>query len=508
MKRKSVIRWITGSIFLLLAGCNGFFDVDPTDGLETSEYYNNTNDLNGAAYGLYSPISSEAHKFLLWGSARADMVIEGTGHDTYISQFVNNQVSVLNPYTDYGFLYQTIARCNHHLNNISRVKPSDVVTTFRLEPFYGEAYFLRAWCYFQLVRTFEGVPLVTDEIAETVTYVNRDGDTLSMNTLDLSAEELRAIALQPADKQDVWKLIISDINKAFVMLQNTTQWNPGYAAVEPQPIIRASQLSAALLACEVALWNKQYQEASNYADIILVKKGSAGAAGNWHTQYLTTGYPANTYTLWTFLYQFTGAFNLNRLQEFTSNVESDGGAYYLKPNVEVCDRIFSEEADVRRQSTWMRINRQDVIWKYIGRDLNGNSVREPYRSVAPWHLYHPSEAYLLKGIAENRRGNAGGALEMLNKVRTMRGLQAYLESEISLEMLSMEDMLFQEKARETAFEGKRWYDLLLQEEVLEREGVIAESVALKYPTDQRETVKKRLRERKNWYLPIEPERWK
>jgi hypothetical protein len=493
-----------------MSGCNSFFDVDPSDGLPAGDYYKNVNDLNGAAYGLYAPLAPEVHKLLLWGSARADMVTEGDGHDVFVSQFVNNQVSTLNPYTDYGFLYETIARCNHHLNNIPKVKPQDVVTPYRLNPFYGEAYFLRAWCYFQLVRNFKEVPLVQNEIAEQVTYVNRENDTVHMNTLDLNAAELRAIALQPAGKQEIWKLIISDLNKALVLLQPSAQlqWNPGFAARAEQILIRANLNAAYALACEVALWNRQYREASNFADVVLNYKTSVGGASTWSTQYTVAEMPSANYTLLVFTYQYAGAFNTNRLQEFTSSVEADGGAYYLKPQMEVCDRIFDESLDVRRRSSWMRVNRKDVIWKYIGRDEEGKAMREPYQSTAPWHLYHPSEVYLMKGIAENRLGNSGAAFEMLNRVRASRELLVYLEGEIPMDLISLEDMLFKEKARETAFEGKRWYDLLLMEEVFGRTGMIAHSVARKYPAEQQAAVIERLSDPENWYLPIEPERWK
>ena len=69
-------------------------------------------------------------------------------------------------------------------------------------------------------------------------------------------------------------------------------------------------------------------------------------------------------------------------------------------------------------------------------------------------------------------------------------------------------MLFRERARESAFEGQRWYDLLLQEEVLGKKGIIAETVSRKYPKEQRAEVYNRLLNPSSWYLPIEPERWK
>ncbi len=510
MKRFFTIRFI---VLLAITGglsaCSDFFDVAPNNGVDTEKYYNNTNDINGGAFGIYSALAPEVHKLFLWGSARADMVIAGEGEDAYVSEFLNNKVTALNPYTDYGFLYKAIARCNHHLNAISRVKPSDIVTPSALEVFYGEAYFVRAWCYFQLVRTFKSFPLITEELAETAIYVNLAGETVSMKTLDLTDEQLRMIALKPADKQEVWKVIISDLNKALRLLKDEwyLTYYPGFSMGPVQKIIRASLLSTYTLACEVAVWNKQYREASEFADYVLNYKPSPGAAETWSSHFLGTG-DAGSYTLWAFMYYYSGAFETTRMQEFTSSMESYGGRYLVQPNVEVLDAIFSEEGDVRRRSSWMRIDRKNVIWKYIGKDEAGKSMRDPYRSDAPFHLLKVADAFLFKGIAENRLGNAGAALQMLNAVRGNRGLQKYEQSQIPLDMISLENMLFTERARESAFEGQRWYDLLLQEEVLGRKNVIAETVSKKYPKDQQVAMYNHLKNPENWYLPVEPERWK
>lgn len=492
----------------LCSGCNDFFDVDPVNALKTDDYYKNTNDLNGGAYGIYSCLAPEVHKLMLWGSARADLVLSGEGNDAYAAEFVNNDVSPLNPYTDYSFLYKAIARCNHHLNNIPKVKPSDVTTPKRLEPFYGEAYLIRAWCYFQLVRTFEKVPLVVDEITENVTYVNREGQTVSMNTLELSEDEIRSIALQPVEKQEIWKQITSDLNKALLLLQPDIQWYPGLGWTDNyNTTIRANLADAYTLATEVALWRKDYAEASGYADGALALISTPGSASTWFKQY-TDENPSPQFALSIFGYTYEGGFKTQRLQEFTSPVEEDGGLYLLKPCPETIDNLLDEGDDVRKKFTWKQINRKDVIWKYIGLDEDGKSMREPYRSVAPWYKYHTSEVYLLKGIAENRIGRTGTALEMLNMVRNARKLIKLDKDKIPMDMISMENLLFKERARETAYEGKRWYDLLLMEEVFGRQGILAETVSAKYSKDKRAEMYQRLMNRSSWYLPIEPERWK
>lgn len=209
------------------------------------------------------------------------------------------------------------------------------------------------------------------------------------------------------------------------------------------------------------------------------------------------------------MYVFEQGFRTQRLQEFTSPIEADGGRYLVKPKMTVCSQLFNEPLDIRSKVSYMRVNRKDVIWKYIGLDEEGKSMRKPYESIANWYILKHADVYLIRGIAENELGNTGAALEMLNVVRVARGLQKYKRDDIALDKANMKEQLFKEKAREDAFEGKRWYDLLLRETRLGESGIIARTVSAKYDDEnQKNEVYSRLSNPANWYLPIEPERWK
>ena len=494
---------------ILLTACSDFFDVDPENGASPDDFYSNNSELNSVAEGMYATLSPEVHKFFLWGSARADLVVEGDTKDTYVSEFLNNTVSAINPYTDYGFLYKAIARCNHQLKNLPRIKPNgDKITVTNMKPFYGEAYFLRAWCYFQLVRTFGEVPLVLEEIADEVTYINEAGEEVKMSTITMTDEELRATVLQPTAQQNIWKAIMSDLAKARELLTGTS-YNMGFNLDTDWGLIRANRLAAYILSAEVALWNGLYDEAAALGEYVVLQ-GKLGSSASWGLQYTTTdAASAVSYNSFGFKYVFEQGFRVQRMQELTSPVEADGGRYLVKPKMTVCDQLFDDSKDVRVKSSYKRINRKEVIWKYIGLDEEGKAMRDPYKSIANWYNLKNADAYLVKGIAENERGNIGGALEMLNAVRTARGMQKYSKTDVALDKQNLRELLFKEKAREDAFEGKRWYDLLLRETVLKEAGIIARTVSAKYDDEsQKNEVYNRLLNANSWYLPIEPERWK
>lgn len=491
---------------VLVASCNDFFDVDPENGQKVNDYYRTIDEVNGAALGMYEPLQQNIHQLFLWGSARADLVEAGSGADAFIKEFTTNQISKINPYTNYSFLYKAIARCNHHLEHIGDFKTTESIRPVDMEVFYGEAYFLRALCYYYLVRTYGNVPLLLNDISEEVSYENEAGETVTLKTRDLSEEELRAIALQPTDQQEIWASILSDVNKSLKLMSTVNYFYPPYSnnnTFSYYLSCRSNQAAAYILAAEVAIWMGLYERASSMSEYILANK-SVGALSTWSSQFTGNGIDGG-YSAFVFYYQYENSFETNRMQEFTSNVITDGGKYLVKPALERVENLFSETKDVRRTS-WMMVNRQPVIWKYIGKDETGASMRDPYQSDAPFHVFKNVDGYLLKGIAENRKGNSKAALENLNTVRGARGLEIYKEENISMKMEDLEDMLFKERARETAFEGRRWFDLMLLEK-LGRKGILAETVSKKYPAAEQAAMKAYLQNEANWYLPIEPERW-
>ena len=147
-----------------------------------------------------------------------------------------------------------------------------------------------------------------------------------------------------------------------------------------------------------------------------------------------------------------------------------------------------------------------VIWKYIGLD-NVSSMRPAYQSNASWQVIRSADAYLLKAIADLRLNNFASAFNFVNMVRQARGLEILDEETFDYTNVElMDSIIFKERAREFAFEGRRWYDLMLQSK-LNGKNVLAKTVAAKYPEEQRDEVMARLEDEKNWYIPIDPKLW-
>jgi len=506
---KSAMKKLMWIGIVVLCGCSDFFDVKPYNAIEEEEFYQNREDLNAAAIGMYQPLTKEVHKFLLWGDARADMVTTGQPEpDPYVNEFVRNQVTVDNPYTNYSGIYETIARCNRQLERVYRVMElDDKILDRDGGAFYGEALLLRAYCYYLLARTFDRFPIIRSDFAEEIRFVNAEGDTVSRSTMALSIHEIRGLYQFPEDKQEVWRMIYNDVLTVLGILPLNYQWDRNSLPAQ-QRYGRVSQPMAATFATELALWLGEYQSASAFANSpVLNGNHGLGTSGNWINQF--TGSFASQHSMFLLGYQYEQSFETNRLQEFTSSVPADGGRYHLKPVSWVVDSIFSSEesSDIREVFSYKVVGGDTVIWKYIGTD-NVLSMRPPYQSNASWHFYRSADAYLLKALADLMLNDYSSAFNFLNNVREARGLLRLLPEEIDYTNKElMMELLFRERAREFAFEGKRWYDLMLWSK-LSGENKLAPHVAEKYPVEMQAEIREKLKYEQNWYVPVDPLLWR
>lgn len=504
MKNRATLNILIGLLGLgTLNSCADFFEVEPYQAVVEDAFYKTQEDLNAFGLGMYVPLSKDVHKLLLWGDARADMVTTGEAQPTpYINEFVINNISAQNPFADYANIYQTIARCNRQMERVYDVlKSDDKLLERSANAYYAEALLLRAICYYYLVRTFDSFPIVLSDYAEDISYIDDGGNTINRKTSEVGVNELRGLLDFVEDKQEVWQMIYNDALTVLGMLPLNFQWNKTSLPSEER-YGRVSQPTAATFAAEVALWLGEFQTASAFCNSPIINNShSLGTAGAWPNQF--TGSFAAQHSMFLMGYRFDNSFETNRLQEFTSNERSEGGRYYLKPASQVINTIFAYEGnDIRTSFSFKKSGQDTVIWKYIGLD-NVSSRRPAYRSIASWQIYRSADAWLLKAIADLHLNDYASAFNFINQVRVARGLVAYLPEDIDYTNKElMLQVIFTERAREFAFEGKRWYDLMLWSK-LAGHNILAEKVSAKYGGTLKDEIFQNLQNEQNWYLPVQ-----
>jgi hypothetical protein len=157
-------------ILCLLTGCkNSFLELYPETTLNESNFYKSETEFILLANGCYVPLRN-LEKVDHWVMAELPSdnasfqysTVTGEASKGVIDQFIMATSNVA--YSNFwNTSYNGITRCNKLLKEIERPEVSWSKTSFK-ERCSGEAKFLRALYYFNLVRQYGGVPIVLTEI--------------------------------------------------------------------------------------------------------------------------------------------------------------------------------------------------------------------------------------------------------------------------------------------------------------------------------------------------------
>jgi len=162
---KKVILYNTAILLVftmaIFSGCSKFLTEDLKGEFSTDTYYKNDKQALQAINGAYNALSFTNPDNALWvfGAVASDDAVKGgnagdQAEITYIDEFTTNATNgITNNY--WIFVYEGIARANNVIANVPAV-PMDEVLKTRI---IGEAKFIRAYSYFNLVNIFGKVPL-------------------------------------------------------------------------------------------------------------------------------------------------------------------------------------------------------------------------------------------------------------------------------------------------------------------------------------------------------------
>ena len=162
----------------MLASCEDFLTITPTDSIVEEEFWKDKNDLNNAVYGCYKRLASDdiTYKFIQWGEMRSDN-FERSTETSSTGQVANiMNANLLPTYSIFSWtpLYSAINYCNKVLAHGPEVVAADEsFSESAWKPIRAEMIALRALCHFYLVRTFGEIPYITKDY-------NNDSEELRM----------------------------------------------------------------------------------------------------------------------------------------------------------------------------------------------------------------------------------------------------------------------------------------------------------------------------------------
>ena len=423
---------------LLVPACDGFLEVEPETFVSTDDFYENESQVTLAVNGLYADVQG-LYGTLQWayGEFRSDNTsFQFNPDDRGGSDFEAIDWFLLAPDNPnvaayWNSAYNGIARANFILASVEDVPFEDEATAAQRT---SEAEFFRAFHYFNLVRLYGDVPIVTEPVTSP----------------EASAEfQRRPVA-------DVYgEVILPDLQAAVAGLPEVAAPAGRLTRGAAQTLLAKAHLeredwAAAEEPLRAVVGSGQYALLDDYADVF-----DPGNAGNaeviFSVQYVggnDDGEAAN------FMVRFA-PYN-SGTQVIGQGVEGFGGvgsrSGVNQPTQDLIDAY--EEGDVREAASLSTF--------FL--TAEGDTVREPYiekyccymvkagQESANWPVFRYADVLLMLAEALLEQGNAGEALVYVNEVRARAGLDA-------LGALT-EEALRQERRVELAFENHRWFDLV------------------------------------------------
>jgi len=409
MKATSYFFLIIISTFFF--SCRKFLDVKPLESISDDQTIFDKVSAEEAVRGIYNALANDAYYgtgFQSIGYLSGDNIV-WTGSQSQVQEFINHKVSAENSTVTAAWtaIYTVINRANQVISKIPLVQ-DPLLTEALKNQYLGEAYFIRALSYFDLARTWGGVPIIT---APTLTYKDNSG-------------------IPRSNKAETYAQVLKDLDLAETLLPATTDR------------YRATQKTVWALKSRFYLYNNGWAKAEEYATKVisdvtnyeLIKPYSAFFASN------ARGTKESVFEIF---YNGTTEVNPHRNQW---QPQTNGGTRQWAPN-DALVALLNDPLTGGTRNVLIAKDNQDRWY--------GNLY---YRTPAsdPSFVIRIAELYLIRAEARAQQDNLVDALSDLDAVRSRAELAPSVAVSREEILLAIEN----EARLEFALEPHRWFDLV------------------------------------------------
>lgn len=460
-------------------------EVEQLTSITSSNYYSKPEEAEAALIGCYDGLQqiwSNGTALPVAAEAAADLTFGGTGagdNDAYpmMDEHDLSREPGANPFSGtWASYYGAIFRCNSLLVNLDGIDFGDnEIQRNRIE---AETRFIRAYLYFDLIRMFGHIPLLTEPSADNIPQADPDqvyqviADDLMFAIENSSNTPYSGIASGDHGRVHRWA--------AEALLARVYLYYTGYyGATDLVGMVSASE---ALSGLEDIISNGGFSLVEEFSDLWPAAATYAAAQRGDSIANNTYAGETNPEVVFAIKYTYTSNWDGNadgnhwmvmnglRNQTYAPYGYGNGwGANTVVP--EVYDAW--DEADERKEASIMAIAEEGVdfpvariedVKEYTGyftkkytptANAEGQSIaQDVYGGVSfmisqfqDYFSIRYSDVLLMAAELESPN-----ALDYLNQVQSRAG--ATLATEVT------KDIIFEERKWEFAFEGMRYWDLL------------------------------------------------
>lgn len=411
---------LAGGMFLMLStlvSCKKLIQIpaNPPNSVIREQIFADSATALSAVAGVYSytpggsGIPYEDGEFTAVTSVSGHEVAYAGSYGDY-TQFYNYNVTPVNGEIDgiWTAHYTEIYQVNDILTNI---KGNANLSASFIQQITGEMEFVRAFCYFNMVNLYGGVPLVT-------------------------TTDYKTNARLPRSSADtIYNQILTDISDAIKKLP---------ASYPSAGHVRPNRYTAIALEAKVNLYLGRWQAAYNEADSV-IKSGDFSLLSDLNDVFLDGSNEA----IWQvpILNKYGGSGEAQHFLPYSPTVT---------PNYVITDSLLHQfDSGDLRKANWLGfnvINSKNVYYPAKYKDV------QPTSPATDYMLLRFAEMYLIRAEAAAQLNNLGQAILDINTIRTRAGLTGTTADPTSQSAVLAAVRKERRTEMFTEF-GSRWFDL-------------------------------------------------
>jgi hypothetical protein len=392
-------------LYLTVSSCD-VIDQEPIDSVSTQSLFKLPSDADAAIIGTYRYLANLGSNYIYF----AELPTKNSKGNALNRQFeqLNNLIIVADNSQFTGLWDQQFVLINSANVVIAKVPGIPGMPDAAKNSVIAEARFLRAFVYFNLVRYFGAVPLITTPT---------------------ESPDVKALQVSRTPVADVYTQILADLDFAKLNLPET---HAGLGKTG-----RATKAAAFALGARIHLTRKNYALAIADANQVISRRGEA----------LTVAY-ANLFLTKN---SAEAILEINYDTQLQNNLSTTflPGSLGGTRTIEVNNDIFNayETGDLRKDATYGFANAANYMKKYSRGGTKDDNII----------VFRLAEVLLAKAeaLAETSYPSAD-ALKLLNEVRKRAGLAAINPATLA----DFKTALYKERRLELCFEGHEWFDIV------------------------------------------------
>lgn len=432
-------------LIIFSTACEEFLEEMPRSTISPANFYQTSDDALAAVNAAYAGFQSDNYYGRYWITSSvhcgdgAYTRLYGSGDRNHIVNMIDDDVISNRRYNEnlWTGIWEVVNRANAVLTNVPGI---DMDATLQAR-ILAEAKFIRALCYFNLVRRWGGVPII---ITET------------------STSDLAALQVPKNTAAEVYDQIEKDLTEAMGVLPNIVEY-------DGNDVGRASKEAAQGLLAKAQLYQKDWGNARTNAVAVINSPSGLDLVPDPKDNWWLGGNPDNNEES-IFEIQYNGISPQGH--QLTNNFEPNNNGWgpgqwgSIHANLYFYNK-FSDN-DKRKEATFNMehpdfVQRDTIVqwWEFRYQSPHINKHRDPDNPVSNGvannvKVLRLADVLLVAAEATNESEGPANAYQYVNRVRTRAGLPDLA----GLSQEQLRDSIYEEFRKELAYEGQDYEELV------------------------------------------------